>query len=108
CRTFAGAGATAVVVSDVDGSGAQAVADEFGDRGRVVLADVGLEPDIARLVRSTEEEFGRIELSDSVWERSWQVNVLSHVYVARAVLPGMLARGGGHLLHTASAAGLLT
>jgi len=42
------------------------------------------------------------------WERQWEVNVMAHVYAIRAVLPSMLARGEGHLLHTASMAGILT
>ena len=37
-----------------------------------------------------------------------QVNVMAHVYAARAVLPSMVAMGDGYLLQTASAAGLLT
>ena len=45
---------------------------------------------------------------DDDWQRIWQINVMSHVYAARAVLPGMIARGSGYLLQTASAAGLLT
>ena len=45
---------------------------------------------------------------DADWRRTWDVNVMAHVYAARAVLPGMLARGAGYLLQTASAAGLLT
>jgi short-subunit dehydrogenase len=37
----------------------------------------------------------------------WELHVMAHVYAARAVLPGMIARGEGYLVHTASAAGLL-
>ena len=43
-----------------------------------------------------------------VWNAQWQINLMSHVYALRAVLPGMLARGSGYLLHTASMAGILT
>src|ERR1035441_3265350 len=50
----------------------------------------------------------RSETSDSGWQRIWGINFMAHVYAARAVLPGMLARGEGYLLQTASAAGLLT
>jgi NAD(P)-dependent dehydrogenase (short-subunit alcohol dehydrogenase family) len=38
----------------------------------------------------------------------WSVNVRSHLYAVRAVLPGMLERAGSYLVHTASAARLLT
>ena len=51
---------------------------------------------------------GGIDTSDADWEHTWRVNVMAHVYAARAVLPGMLERGSGYLLQTASAAGLLT
>ena len=45
---------------------------------------------------------------DEDWQRTWQVNVMSNVYAARAVLPGMLARGRGHLACTASSTGMTT
>ncbi len=51
---------------------------------------------------------GGVEVPDPDWERMWAVNVMSHVYAARTVLPAMIERGEGYLLHTASAAGLLT
>jgi NAD(P)-dependent dehydrogenase (short-subunit alcohol dehydrogenase family) len=51
---------------------------------------------------------GGIEAPDAAWERAWSVNVKSHLFAARAVVPGMVERGGGYLVHTASAAGLLT
>jgi NAD(P)-dependent dehydrogenase (short-subunit alcohol dehydrogenase family) len=123
CRAFARAGAAAIVVADIDGGGAKAVADELGDRARAVTTDVSKEADIVALVGSTEEEFDRIDLfcsnagilvpggvevDNDSWDRIWHINVLSHIYAVRAVLPGMLARGEGYLLHTASAAGLLT
>ena len=52
--------------------------------------------------------YGGIEVDDQVWERVWSVNVMAHVYAARALVPRMVGRGGGYLLSTASAAGLLS
>src|SRR5262249_50849358 len=50
---------------------------------------------------------GQETASDADWDVSWRVHVMSHVFAARALVPGMLARGSGYLLNTASAAGLL-
>jgi NAD(P)-dependent dehydrogenase (short-subunit alcohol dehydrogenase family) len=51
---------------------------------------------------------GSIDTPTDDWFRIWSVNVMAHVYAARALMPAWLARGEGYLLHTASAAGLLT
>lgn len=122
CRRFASEGARAVVVVDLDGDGAAAVATEIGGVG--VRCDVASEAEVAALVEDVERAHGPIDLFCSnaavftgagplntpteVWQRQWEVNVLAHVHAVRAVLPGMLARGEGYLLHTASLAGLLT
>lgn len=121
CRRFASEGAKAVVVADIDGDAAQRLAGEIGGIG--VLADVTREADLQRLVGEAVSRYGAVDLfcsnagiaidggeetSDEDWERCWNVNVMAHVLAARAVLPGMLARGGGYLLQTVSAAGLLT
>lgn len=126
CVTFADHGAAAVVVSDADEPGAARVAAEItarGGRALAVTADVAKEADVQALTSRAEQAFGRIDLfcsnagiivaggidvPDEAWSRIWAINVQSHVYVARAILPGMLARGEGHLVITASAAGLLT
>jgi NAD(P)-dependent dehydrogenase (short-subunit alcohol dehydrogenase family) len=120
-RCFAKEDARAVVVADIDASGAAVVAQEIG--GISLEVDVSNEADIVRLVKYTEENFGGIDLfcsnagiiiqggvevPDLEWQRIWEVNVRAHIYAARAVLPGMIARGGGYLLQTASAAGLLS
>jgi NAD(P)-dependent dehydrogenase (short-subunit alcohol dehydrogenase family) len=121
CRRFAAEGARAVVVADVDAAGAEAVAREIG--GSAVATDVSREDQLVRLVESATARYGAIDLfcsnagiiveggvetPDTDWERIWAVNVKAHIYAARAVLPGMLARGGGYLLQTVSAAGLLS
>ena len=121
CRRFAAEGAAGIVVADRD-SRAQAIAGELG-AGIAVIADVAREAEVGRIVAETLNTYGRIDLfcsnagvftaggeetSDADWERIWQINVLAHIYAARAVVPVMLAGGGGYLLQTASAAGLLT
>ncbi len=121
CRRFHAAGAKGIAVADRDGGGAAAVAAEIG--GLAVAGDVGVEADVRRLVAATADAYGAVdvfcanagvgytggeEASDDDWARSFQVNVMAHVYAARAVIPGMLARGSGYIVVTASAAGLLT
>ena len=120
CRRFASEGAR-VVVADIDGAGAAEVAASVN--GLAVAANVAVEADVIGLVAKATETFGRVDLfcsnagialdggpeaSDDGWQRIWGVNVMAHIYAARAVLPQMLARGDGYLLQTASAAGLLT
>ncbi|HEV8345877.1 MAG TPA: SDR family oxidoreductase [Vicinamibacterales bacterium] len=121
CRRFAAEGARTVIVADVDGAAATEVAREIG--GVAIETDVSRESDVARLVAQTATDAGPIDLfcsnagiaitggEETVnvdWQRCWDVNVMAHVYAARHVLPGMLARGEGYLLQTVSAAGLLT
>jgi NAD(P)-dependent dehydrogenase (short-subunit alcohol dehydrogenase family) len=121
CRRFAAEGARGVVVADIDADGARAVADEISGLAR--STDVSVEADVIELVEHATSAFGPVDLfcanagiavsggvdaSDEQWRRSWDVNLMAHVYAARALLPGWLARGEGYLLHTASAAGLLT
>jgi NAD(P)-dependent dehydrogenase (short-subunit alcohol dehydrogenase family) len=121
CRRFAAEGAKSVVVADIDAVAAARVADEVS--GEAIATDVSREADVARLVEDVTRRHGRIDLfcsnagiavhggeetPDAEWLRCWEVNVMAHVYAARAVVPVMLERGGGYLLHTVSAAGLLT
>lgn len=119
-RRFVGQGAR-VHVADIDGEAARRVAVEIGaSHGRT---DAAVERDVTDMVAAAVAANGPIDLlclnagiatgggvdaSDEDWQRTWDVNVMAHVYGARAVLPSMLERGCGYLLHTASAAGLLT
>jgi NAD(P)-dependent dehydrogenase (short-subunit alcohol dehydrogenase family) len=118
---FASEGARAVVVVDRDASGTRAVAEAID--GIAMPADVSSEDDIRRVIDDTETRCGPIDLFCSnagilvaggpevptaEWQRIWDVNVMAHVLAARHLVPRMLARGGGYLLHTASAAGLLS
>ena len=113
-------------MADLDAGGARTVADALAARGGAALAvgvDVADEAQVVALVAEAEATFGPVEVfcanagiivpggvevPDTEWERMWAVNVQSHIYAARTVLPGMLERHEGYLVHTASAAGLLT
>jgi NAD(P)-dependent dehydrogenase (short-subunit alcohol dehydrogenase family) len=122
-RRFADEGARGVVVADLDGGGAQAVAEAIGDRALGIATDVAVEAQVADLVARAQEAFGPVDLfcanagvavgtdeaaSDAEWDLALAVNVRAHVYAARALLPAWLERGEGYFLATASAAGLLT
>ena len=122
CQRFAAEGARGIVVADFEGDVASQVADEIG--GLAVQIDVSRESDVIRLVDQTVAAYGQIDLfcsnagisgipggidvPNEAWERIWGINVVAHIYAARAVLPTMLERGEGYLLQTVSAAGLLT
>ena len=121
CRAFAAAGARVAVV-DRDAAGAEAVAAEIG--GHAAACDVGNEASITAALDGVEMALGPIEICFNnagvatggdplstdvgVWNDQWAINVMSHVYAIRRVLPGMLERGEGYILHTASMAGILT
>ena len=127
CEAFHKAGAAKVVVADLDGQRAEAVASSMD--GAAMTCDVGRERDIKQLIDVTEKRVGPIDLfcsnagigggfdpmsvnaggsSNEPWEKSWAIHVMAHVYAARYLVPLMKARGGGYFLNTISAAGLLS
>ena len=130
CRRL-GADGTKVVVVDLDEQAAHDVAGEVG--GVAFAIDVGDEAAMAALVDEVERDVGPIDLFvsnagvafgdgatgavsaegglnpiDDRWDACWRVNVMAHVFAARAVVPRMLERGEGHLINISSAAGLLS
>jgi NAD(P)-dependent dehydrogenase (short-subunit alcohol dehydrogenase family) len=123
---FAAEGAAGVAVADLEPDRIDQTVTTITDAGGRAIpfrCDVSVEADVQALVDATVEAFGPgrpvllqrrdrgrrgVEAPDADWQRIWDVNVMAHVYAARAVLPSMLERGDGYLLNTASAAGLLT
>ena len=120
-RAVHAAGAGHVVVVDRDATGASRVAAGVG--GTAAVVDVTDEAAVVELVATTEAAHGPIGLfcsnagfittagleeSNDTMQAMWNVHVMAHVYAARAVVPSMAANGGGYLLNTASAAGLLS
>ncbi len=119
-KKFCAEGAKSVVAVDINAAGARETAAEFG--GIAMSADVTKENDVIRLIEDTETTIGPIDLycnnagvaagaseqsPNAEWQFIWEVNVMSHVYSARHLVPRMIQRGGGYFLNTASAAGLL-
>lgn len=118
---FVAEGAKAVVVADIAADLAH-VAEEI--EAHPIHADVASEASLVSLIEETEERFGPIDLfvanagiggfpggaevPDEEWQRIWDINVMHHVWAARHMVPRWIERGGGYLLTTASAAGLLS
>ncbi|MCX2972106.1 SDR family oxidoreductase [Halieaceae bacterium IMCC8485] len=125
CERFHAGGARKVVVADLEESNAQSVALTLG--GDAFGVDVRDESALAAMVAKVEADHGGIDLfcsnagiialdgepwwatsaANETWQAMWDIHVMSHVFAARACLPGMLARGKGYFLNTVSAAGLL-
>lgn len=122
-QAFAAEGATAVVCTDLDADNAAETAAMIGDGATSAPLDVGDERAVEQIVTDTIDAHGGIDvfvsnagygrrggldLPTDEWERMMNVHTWSHLAAARAVVPHMVERGGGYLLNTASAAGLLT
>src|SRR5690349_2316804 len=121
-RRFATESPRALVLADINREGVEAVAKEVG--GTAVETDVGREGDIKALIDRAKEVGGPVdvffsnagiggahggpEVANDVWDSAWRINVMAHIWAARALLPEMVERGDGYLLSTASAAGILT
>lgn len=120
CHAFANEGAAHVICVDVNGDGAADTAGEVG--GHAFKVDVSDETQIVEMIEGVERAIGPIDLffsnagiavgggmetSNDDWQRVWDINVMSHVWASRKLAPLMAARGGGYLLNTSSAAGLL-
>ena len=120
CHAFAAEGARHVVCVDRNGAGAAETAKAVG--GTAFTVDVSHEDQIKDMIDAVERDIGPIDLfwsnagiavgggmdtPNDEWQRVWDINVMSHVWAARHLLPLMAARGGGYLLNTSSAAGLL-
>jgi NAD(P)-dependent dehydrogenase (short-subunit alcohol dehydrogenase family) len=124
-RRFAREGAAAVVLGDLDEVSLASVAADVEAAGATAVAqrcDVSVEADVIALLDAGRVHGpldlvcsnagigggGGVELPNEHWQKVIDVNVMAHVYAARAALPDMIERGQGYLLNTASAAGLLT
>lgn len=119
-ETFARHGAAHVICADIDLPGAEITANKI--KGIAKHVDVRTEASIAKLIDDVEQNvapidlfcsnagiltLGGLEVANDDWQKIWEINVMSHVWAARHMVPRMLERDGGYLLNTASAAGLL-
>lgn len=120
CMAFADAGASQVVCVDINADGVAETAESVG--GAAYTVDVSKEAEITAMIDSVERDIGPIDLfwsnagiavgggmetPNDDWQRVWEINVMSHVWASRHLIPLMKERGGGYLLNTSSAAGLL-
>ena len=121
-REFAGRGAR-LALCDLNAAALEALSGELG--ALHMICDVTVESHIQALVAEVEARLGPVDIffsnagfssgepdhaasaPDRIWQASWEVHVMAHVYACRALLPAMRARGQGYLVQMASAAGLL-
>jgi NAD(P)-dependent dehydrogenase (short-subunit alcohol dehydrogenase family) len=120
-KAFLAEGARAIVLLDLDQDTVQAAATALGCEG--LACNVTDEAQLSAVIDDILQRHGQIDLfcsnagsgapgvltdaANEAWQQQWDLHVMAHLYAARAVLPGMIERGEGYLLNTASAAGLL-
>ncbi len=116
-----------IVVADLDGDAAQAVADSINaERPAWPSHPVATSPTprhIKQLIALADNEFGPVDLyfanagitgvsglevTEHEWDQSLDVNLRAHIRAAQLLVPGWVERGEGYFVSTASAAGLLT
>jgi NAD(P)-dependent dehydrogenase (short-subunit alcohol dehydrogenase family) len=122
-RALVAGGARSVVAADIVAEGVERLSEELGEVVSARVLDVADEAATAAFVEEIERTIGPIdvffanagiatgggpEAADEIWYRQWQINVMSHVYASRALLPRWTERGAGHLVTTASMAGILS
>lgn len=122
CERFHAEGAKKIIVTDIDFDNAKSVADSIN--GVAYKLNVADEGEVKSVVANIFNKFGRIdivlsnagiggeegclEVSNEAWQKIYEINVFSHIYLARAIFPKMIENGGGGFMITSSAAGLLT
>lgn len=119
-RRFTAEGAK-VIVTDIEPDAVDRVTAEIGGVG--LACDITVEDNVKAVADLARKTHGRIDMwfsnagysgprqpgdlqDNDIWQMTWQLHVMAHVYAARAVLPEMLARGEGYLLQTASSIAL--
>jgi NAD(P)-dependent dehydrogenase (short-subunit alcohol dehydrogenase family) len=125
CEELAGRGAV-VVVGDLNTLGARQVAESItagGGRARAVGLDVSRENEVTRVIKDTAAEHGRLdfmfnnagiafggEVRDkhiSHWRQTIDVNLWGVIYGSLTAYSLMIEQGFGHIVNTASMAGLM-
>lgn len=116
-----------VVIADLDADAARSAANEINTERPGAAVDAGADvsdtAQIRKLIALAEREFGPVDVyfanagitgatgldvSESEWDRSIDVNLRAHIRAAQLLVPGWVERGEGYFVSTASAAGLLT
>ncbi|HUE04915.1 MAG TPA: SDR family oxidoreductase [Bryobacteraceae bacterium] len=125
CEELARRGAMPVV-ADINHEGALAVAaaiEANGGRASAAPLDVTRAEDVGRLVEDTVRVHGRLDymfnnagigvggevrdLTLEQWRQAIDINLWGVIYGATAAYAAMLRQGSGHIVNTASAAGLV-
>jgi meso-butanediol dehydrogenase/(S,S)-butanediol dehydrogenase/diacetyl reductase len=115
CRRFASDGGS-VLVADIVGERAEEVAELIG--GASVQGDVTVAADVARMVAAVDRvdvlvnnagggmADDVLEIDEEAWDQDIALNLKSAFLCSKAVLPGMIERGGGVIVNIASVNGL--
>lgn len=121
-KAFSKHNAKSIVLVDIDEDALITSASEVN--GLAIVADISKEKSIVDIINKANDHMdsidifcsnagiggapGLINTNDEDWQKIWQVNVMSHIYAAKHLVPQMINQGEGYLVNTASAAGLLT